>query len=800
MALQLPPQRFKDLVLLVNEYNSAPEDDPVQRLFYLQKINYVLAKTSLNEDLFAWINQNGNDSWQHHLSAYSINPNASFFLKGIQFAQAVALQIKDKPAPDTESKPTSGKEYQLMQERDALLKNGTFALCRDQYIALCLQLDELVYTDNRIKHIIEKQSLILKNVHVKLEAIKGKDSKEESEKQKPEEQVKIHVSYKTKELGNQVNNFNFKFEMGGWDKPFVFRVEDRPELGLEQDLHSYPVAKYFIEDFAVFMMEFKGEEEPIDYKPVVLSQFANQGSLIDVARRLKNKRPVDIAGQTNFYFTQFADFCIKLIEAKAYHPDIKLSNFLANDNLIRVSDRKTLTQNEKPKAKDIRSSPLYAPEEYLKCISPQLTFNANAYRTTINMPQFMAYQLGIALKEFLVLTQMDELPDDFRNPDRSAASYFTSPPRQIINLSLLVQELTRSEPEKRMTVKQFQQLLPYHIRDPKAFYKEVEKVLPSSELGFQEEIDAIHDLLKNDLSNEDLLAKANLIFKKISDSEPKETRLTRMAEKLAKKCYRQCSKNYFTDYSKAIETTLPIAAWNEAPWYRKALYWLSFGYFDVDPVTDFSKVHIDFDLKSSEFQAHFPQLEFLPPQELDYLGEAESTHFKEFIYAHVAQIVEEESESSSEKQSVSASESDEPTLADSIELDSGTIVINSIEQDIPSLLSETGPLDSGSIVEKETSVDALSTTDSLDSGSIVIKEGEDNQFPESLLRHSIFVTPKPKATDAKVDAHIAKEVKKRVDSIRTALFRGDGSNRLKENQSGRSKLADIDWQPPTVSV
>lgn len=790
MALQLPPKRFKDLVALVDQYNASSEEDTVQRLFYLQKINYVLAKTALNEDLYTWINESGEGSWQQHLGTYNINPNASFFLKGIQFAQAVAAEIKDKPAYEIEAIPVNDKEYPLLQERDVLLREGDYATCREQFIAVNLKLDALIHTDNRLKQVVEEQSLILKNVHVKLEAIKGK---EQTEKTKAEEQVKIHVAYETEELGNQVNNFNFKFKMGGWEKPFVFRVEDRPELGLEQNLHSHPVAKYFIEDFAVFMMQFKGEESPVEYKPVVLSQFANKGNLAEVAKRLQNKKPVHIAGQTNFYFTQLADFCLKLIAAKAYHPDIKLTNFLVNDNLIRVSDRKTIIENDKPKAKDVRSSPLYAPEQYLKCISPQMTFNSNAYKTTINMEQFMAFQLGIALKEFLVLTQMSELPDDFRNPDRSAASYFTSPPRQIINLSLLVQELTRNEPEQRMTIAQFQELLIYHIRDPEAFYREVERVLPSSALGLQEDLDEIKALLENDFTNDELLARSNVLFKKLSDSDPKETRLTRVAEKLAKKCFLQCSKEYFADYSKEIEKALPVANWNEAPWYRKLLYWVTFGYYGVDPVSDYTKVKIDRDLKSSEFQTHFPQLEFLPADELNFMGEEESIHFKDFIYDHVTQILEEESETD-----VSPAESDSddtgPTLADSVKLDSETIVISTIvikgQEEPASVLDNPDELDAGSFVVKDSPAVSLADTGPLASGTIVVNEGAaaHNDYPEALKRNGFFATPKLSADSIKLNPT------PKADSVRTALFRGDKSHR-NSGHFKRVAITDVNWQP-----
>ena len=66
--------------------------------------------------------------------------------------------------------------------------------------------------------------------HTKFEAIKGKE---------PVPSDVPTPSYKTKELGAQVNNFNFTLNMGDNKDPLVIRVEDRGELGLEQDLHSY---------------------------------------------------------------------------------------------------------------------------------------------------------------------------------------------------------------------------------------------------------------------------------------------------------------------------------------------------------------------------------------------------------------------------------------------------------------------------------------------------------------------------------------------------------------------------------
>ncbi|HEN4753984.1 TPA: hypothetical protein U5517_001008, partial [Legionella pneumophila] len=97
MPLNLPPKSSKDIMPLVIAYNNAPEDDKIQKLFYLQKINYLLNKTQLNDDLFDWINDAEEGGWLNELAKFSINPNASFFLKGMQFAKAITEEIKNKP-------------------------------------------------------------------------------------------------------------------------------------------------------------------------------------------------------------------------------------------------------------------------------------------------------------------------------------------------------------------------------------------------------------------------------------------------------------------------------------------------------------------------------------------------------------------------------------------------------------------------------------------------------------------------------------------------------------------------------
>ena len=632
LPLQLPPINFTELKDLVELYNLIEETDPIQRIFYLQKINNVLNRTSLDADLFAWLYHPEAEGWKQHLIAHAINPDASIFLKGIQFAKAVAEQIKSPIEPSSIK-----NEYELMQERDLLLQNKMYRECQEQYMDLSVRFAKLAKEDKRISELVARQTEILARAKAKLNAIKGQDS-----------ELPVHspaVKYSTKELtSDQANNFNFKFTMTGWEQPFVFRVEDRLDLGLEQSLHSFPLSKYFVEDFAVFMWGFKDKESNIEYKPVVLSQFANQGNLAELAKNLKSKRQDRIAPIIDHYFVQLADFCAQLLVAKTYHPDIKLSNFLVHNNRIVISDRKTLVTTERCFVHQMRSTPLFAPDEYNNCVTAYGGFTLESLKTKISLPQFMAYQLGMALKQFLILTQLDDLPDEFREHDVSAASYFSAPGRAILNLSALVQELTREDAEKRMSIKQMQQLLKFRNLPPANFYCEIEKVLPASTLGIQEEVDAINNLIQSTLNEKDLLKQASLIFDKITNMSPREPRLTHWAEKLAEKCFTKASYRYFSSFSNKIEKALLDKDWDEAPWYRKLVHVLTFGYYRVERVTQASAVSISHDLQGEEFQEHINVLQYANKSLLLKLGLSQADNIKEFIMSHLDEILPEDEE------------------------------------------------------------------------------------------------------------------------------------------------------------
>lgn len=923
MPLNLPPQSFKDLTPLVISYNNVSKDDKIQKLFYLQKINYLLNKTELNDDLYDWINDQNEGGWLKELAEFSINPDASFFLKGMQFAKAIAEQIKK--APKIES--TELDIYQLMQERDKLLKESDFEKCGERFIQINFLLNQLALNDTKVKSVIEKQEEILRLVAPKIKAIKGQSI----------DNLAVVPSYKTKELGNHVNNFNFKFTMSEWENPFVFRVEDRHELGWEQELHSYAVSRYFIEDYSVFMMRFKTEEGSIEYKPVILSQFANQNNLEEIANKLRGGDPRNIAPQIGYYFIQLTDFCSRLEDTHTFHPDIKLSNFLVNNYRVLISDRKTLTTNENPLATEILTSPLFAPDEFLKCLTfdkngDPVGYNRNAMWKRMNMPQFMAFELGMALKQFLILTQLDHLPENFRNPDRDAASYFKSPSKQIVNLSLLVQELTRRDSGKRMTIKQFQNLLNYRNLPPDHFYNKVEEALPSSQLGIEKDVNAFNELLNSPLKGEKLLKRANPIFTKLSKSDPKETRLTRLAEKLAIRCYNEVSKPYYSNLSALIESEIqkeikkinkllkgslskdellkqanPIFIklferqpevpqltelakqlamkcfkessksyfihqlpalidekllnkdWKQAPWYRKAIHWLTFGYFRVDRVTEVSSIKIPLtekgkklpshlpqllflpiealknikaskdnktvdcvlaniekererreketpsikipvDLKGEEFQLHFPQLEFVPSKDFESIGEKEGEHLEEYIFANLKEILAHGSSSDS-------SESDSELELD-VEND-GTVLITQKPE-----VTEKKPedKDKNEVIKKEEAqksgpaVDTKPPVKDSTPEANAQKEGKKDSDAKKTIpsKRSVHFFDAKKSESSKEEetpiVETPPQKKKqicRIDSVRTTLFRGDGSHGHGHKEQ-KPRLSDIVWEAPRV--
>lgn len=713
MALQALPRslqnnvKFAKFVELIAQFNQIVPDDTIQQLFYLQAINHELYKHKFNGALFDWVNSKDNNGWRAHLRRCGIHPQASFFLTGIEFARAVKRVFTQKNfiAPSNEQL----KVVQLMRKRDNLFTDNNFTRDYETYIQTSLQLDLLAQTDPATRKKISNQYTVLRLAKDKIQSVMQENDRTRQSSDAPPD--------KTTQLGSEDNNnVNFRYEVQGWPAPLVFRVEDRAQLDLEQQLQSSKASKYFIEDYAVFMMEFQSkDDDEIEYKPVALSQFARGGNLREFAQQLHNGwggtdsvSAIPMAART--FFNQIADFCSLLMEDGIYHPDIKLSNFLCSGHDLLVSDRKTLTNNPNPAVNKIRTSPGYAPTDFVVWVKPDGTdFRPGAGRVHIDMPSFMAFQLGMALKEFLILTQLSELPDPmtFRDPDHSAASYFNNPSKEIINLSILVQELTRPEPTHRLSIYSFQRLLKNISLNLNDFYTLLERELPSRQLELDTHINEIRDILRNPtLKGEALYNQVNPLLERIANPEPikkttrviqagenmapRETRLTRLAEQLAFRCYQDSSQQYFIDnVVRPLETALVAADWNRAPWYRKLAYYVSFGNYAVDKVTTVQEITLPLlDVNSPEFQRYLPQLEFLPAQVLIRdLGAERAARFEDYI--EFITTPPPEPALSDENSSESEPDTDDPDY-NTMEIRPGKAVIDPFETLSEDLFTDAG--------------------------------------------------------------------------------------------------------------
>jgi outer membrane biosynthesis protein TonB len=645
MPLTPPPQRHEELNGLVALYNKIPKEEAVKRLYFLQKINYELNQLDVDSALYQWMSDESENGWLHHLSEFGINRFASFTLKGIQFVKAISASQSVPDQFDSQNL----NFYQLLQERDALLEarydESTFQETIEQFIQVNAKINHLVLTNESIRERVEKQLTILKVITPKILAIQGKNI----------DDFPDLPTYLTKELGHHVNNYNYKLVTNQWDAPFVLRVEDRSKFGLDQELLSYEASKYFLEDYAVFMLETKiqeEDEEAIVYRPVILGQFAKQNNLREVVKQMHGTNPKYIGPQVAYYFEQIIEFSRKLIQAKVYFPDIKLTNFLAHNDRILVSDRKTIIKDEQPFAKDVRSTPSYAPDEYYKCLNlSTMKLKYWAHRTKLNMPQFMAYQVGMALKEALILTQLEDTPSNIRDNELRAAHYFDAPPRVIINLSLLAQELTRSVPSNRLSLDAAAALIRHRNLPTEQFYKLVEKFLPSSKLGIVDEIEEVQNAIKSDSRGHEFLALANPILAKISKREPKEPRLSFLAEQLAEHCFKRASKEFYLKLSQNIEKAILDKDWEKAPWYRKAIHWLSFGYIRVERLSEIEEVfttpnhlsapnalaiNVEEELMNRELETHLAEARYIPSNLLkSEFGESEAGNLEDYFYHYL---------------------------------------------------------------------------------------------------------------------------------------------------------------------
>jgi hypothetical protein len=484
--IELPSgSQHEALEKLISHYNQTdPYDYGLKRVFLLQKINHYIETISPDQALQNWRMALGPHSFEAHLQHYGINRDAATLVKNIQFANAVQQYALERV------KPGDLDYFTALQERNTLLANpspdlnAADQLRYIQYNQIILQKFE---NDPGLQAKFVRSRHFLSLCYAKMEAIQGVVDQE-------------FETFHTNPLGQNTNNKNFILDVEGEATQLVLRVEDRNSLINEQILQTFPVSDYFSEDYYTIMLPFE-EGYDINYRPVVLSEYVEKGALYDYAVTLRELPSEDNIRETVRIFYLLSDFCLKLMESGHYHPDIKLSNFLTDGQTIKVSDRKTITHMINPKGDEIGSSPAYAPPEYRSCLNKygSAISRFKAERVTFDMPAFMSYQLGMALKEFVML----QLPLEQRNKEMfllwlPVAAIIPDPTRQQSNLFALIQELTRAHPQDRLSIANFQKLLgkihlPHYI-----FLNEIESLSPRSHLSVGPEMELLQQILISD--------------------------------------------------------------------------------------------------------------------------------------------------------------------------------------------------------------------------------------------------------------------------------------------------------------
>ena len=475
--------RHPVLAQLITAYNQLDADTSrIEQIFLLQKINHYIETCVPDIELTEWRNSLGQQSFEAHLQRYGISRDGSTLVKNIQFAAAITQYAPSVPSSDMDY-------FSALQARNALLVNATDSQ-NEEETTKYIQYNKIIMhqfdNDLGLQDKYARSQYFLSLCYAKMEALRGAVDQE-------------FETFQTNQLGERTgNNRNFTLNVEGEDKQLVLRVEDRNSLVNEQVLQTYPVSEYFSEEYYVMMLPFK-EGYLETYRPVVLSEYVEKGSLDNYADSLLEFSPDDLRRETQNIFLQLSDFCIKLIESGHYHPDIKLSNFLTDGKTIKVSDRKTITNKKSPKGNEVSSTPTFSPPEYRVCFNKQMTAvnPTKASRITLDMPSFMSYQMGMALKEFVMSSiHIEGLTPEMFLEWVPITSILGEASRTQKNLFALIQELTRTVPQDRMSIVHFQYLLTkIHLPHSK-FLAEIETLSPQENLSNAREVELMRQLIQ----------------------------------------------------------------------------------------------------------------------------------------------------------------------------------------------------------------------------------------------------------------------------------------------------------------
>ncbi|CDZ76398.1 Protein kinase domain protein [Legionella massiliensis] len=191
---------------------------------------------------------------------------------------------------------------------------------------------------------------------------------------------------------------------------------------------------------------------------ISISEYIPEGDLQAQRNRLGDvPEPNELTIQATDIFSQLTQFGQHLLANNCAHTDIKLTNFLAKEGKIVVSDTKGIvTCNENNELRQIgAATKIYLPPEHIGTQSRSPVSSAEA---------FMSYQFGLALYDYLVRPQLLFIPppEDWgeyqwvkaqwsqKNPLDFSHPYFNTPQGEA--MKTVISQMTALEPANRMSL------------------------------------------------------------------------------------------------------------------------------------------------------------------------------------------------------------------------------------------------------------------------------------------------------------------------------------------------------------
>lgn len=426
----------KQLVNKINVYNTL-ENHSVDQLLAIQQIDFFTNRLIQTPRAVSVVTQKilidwrASHNFELHLQRFSIHRDASFLLRNYEYA--VALQLRNK----TDYKSGEPRSiYPVLSELYDFIINYPldYKPYKEEVVKLGFKLLAVIENDQLLKERLRKEREVLASFYGNMCVIGQANSIN-------------HLENYAKKFQRKGGNNQHFFD---YENKLVYRVEKRRFQNYDDHLHTIPAAEYFSIDYISTMTE---DSEKDVLFPVVLSDYCADGNLVDIAQRTDHVSD-DFATLIQV-FTQLSDFCLKLIAENFFHSDIKLHNFLFLNNKIVAADRKGIKLGNYSKINYITTTPRFSPAEIRSCFNKDRILDPKKGDQLVAMAPVMAYQLGIALKLFIL--RSDKVLH-IEKIDFSLTNNLSD--KTMSNIIMLADALTRQNPSSRLPISTFHKVLP----------------------------------------------------------------------------------------------------------------------------------------------------------------------------------------------------------------------------------------------------------------------------------------------------------------------------------------------------